>query len=71
MILLSCITPTFEQKVYPPKAQNKFKKLRVRKSPKVTMPGFIQMDSIIVYINYEKHLFMSVIDIYTKFAHVT
>ena len=62
---------TFEQKVYAQKQQNKFKKLRVRKSPKVTAPGFIQMDSIVVYINYEKHLFMCVIDIYTKFAHVT
>jgi transposase len=62
---------TFEKKVYPKKQANKFKKLRVRKSPKVTKPGFIQMDSIVVYINYEKHLFMSVIDIYTKFAQVT
>lgn len=61
---------TFEEKVYPKKKQNKFKKLRVRKSPKVTKPGFIQMDSIVVYINYEKHLFMSVIDIYTKYALV-
>ncbi len=61
---------TFEEKVYPQKQKNKFKKLRTRKSPKVTTPGFVQMDSIIVYINYEKHLFMSVIDIYTKFAHV-
>lgn len=61
---------TFEQKVYPKKQANRFKKLRVRKSPKVVSPGFIQMDSIVVYINYEKHLFMSVIDIYTKFAHV-
>lgn len=62
---------TFEKKNYAQKAKNKFKKLRTRKSPKVTSPGFIQMDSIVVYINYEKHLFMSVIDIYTKFAHVT
>lgn len=61
---------TFEQKVYAQRQQNKFKKLRVRKSPKVTSPGFIQMDSIVVYINYEKYLFMCVIDIYTKFAHV-
>lgn len=61
---------TFEKRIYPHKQQNKFKKLRVRKSPKVTSPGFIQMDSIVVYINYEKYLFMSVIDIYTKFAHV-
>ena len=62
---------TFEKKVYPQRKANKFRKLRVRKSPKVQAPGFVQMDSIIVYINYEKHLFMSVIDIYTKFAHVT
>ena len=61
---------TFEKKIYAQKQQNKFKKLRTRKSPKVTTPGFIQMDSIVVYINYEKHLFMCVMDIYTKFAHV-
>lgn len=61
---------TFERKIYPQKQANKFKKLRTRKSPKVNSPGFIQMDSIVVYINYEKYLFMSVIDIYTKFAHV-
>lgn len=61
---------TFEKKVYAHKQQNKFKKLRVRKSPKVNAPGFVQMDSIIVYVNHEKHLFMSIIDIYTKFAHV-
>ena len=61
---------TFEKRVYPQKQHNKFQKLRVRKSPRVTRPGFIQMDSIIVYVNYEKHLFMCVIDIFTKFAHV-
>ena len=61
---------TFEKKVYPQKQKNRFKKLRTRKSPKVTTPGFIEMDSVVVYINFEKHLFMSVIDIYTKFAHV-
>src|SRR5579872_966443 len=61
---------TFEEKVYPQKQANRFKKLRTRKSPKVTTPGFIQMDSVVVYINYEKHLFMCVLDIYTKFAHV-
>lgn len=61
---------TFEKKVYPQKQANKFKKLRVRKSPKVTRSGFVQMDSIVVYINYEKHLFMSVMDVFTKFAHV-
>lgn len=61
---------TFEKRVYPQKQHNKFQKLRVRKSSKVTKPGFVQMDSIVVYVNFEKHLFMCVIDIFTKFAHV-
>lgn len=60
---------TFEEKVYIPR-RFKFKKLRTRKSPKVYSPGFVQMDSIIVYINHERHRFMSVMDIYTKFALV-
>jgi hypothetical protein len=60
---------TFESRVKL-KPKNKFKKLRVRKSPKVTCPGFIQMDSIVVYINQERYFFMSVMDIYTKYALV-
>jgi hypothetical protein len=60
---------TFETRVRI-RTKNKYHKLRTRKSPRVTKPGFIQMDSIVVYINREKHLFMSVIDIYTKFAYV-
>ncbi len=63
-------TFTFENRVKYRKA-NKYSKLRTRKSPKVTSPGFIQMDSIIVYVSHERHLFMSVIDIYTKYALVT
>lgn len=50
--------------------KTKFTKLRTRKSPRVTKPGFIQMDSIIVYVNKERHLFMSVMDIHTKYALV-
>lgn len=60
---------TFEDRVHI-KRQFKFKKLRTRRSPRVTQPGFIQMDSITVFINQERHLFMSVMDIYTKFALV-
>jgi len=60
---------TFEKRVYVQR-KFKFKKLRTRKSPKVTSPGFIQMDSIVVYINKERHLFMSIMDIYTKYALV-
>lgn len=60
---------TFEKRVRI-RTKNKFRKFRTRKSPHVTKPGFIQMDSIVVYINDERHLFMSVIDIYTKYALV-
>lgn len=61
---------TFEKRVKY-RRKTKYSKLRTRKSPKVTRPGFIQMDSIVVYVNKERHLFMSVIDIYTKYALVT
>lgn len=60
---------TFEERTRI-RRQFKFKKLRTRRSPNVTRPGFVQMDSIVVYINQERHLFMSVMDIFTKFALV-
>ena len=60
---------TFEP-VVKAKRKNKFAKLRVRKHPKVKQPGYIQMDSVIVSVDYEKHVFMCVIDIFTKFAVV-
>lgn len=50
--------------------KTRYTKLRTRKSPKVRKPGFIEMDSITVYINDEKYMFMCVIDILTKYAVV-
>ena len=52
------------------KRKTRYSKLRTRKSPRVRKPGYIQMDSITVYINGDKYLFMSVIDILTKLALV-
>src|SRR4030067_46101 len=60
---------TFESRTKS-KRQTRYSKFRIRKSPKVRTPGYIQMDSITVYINQEKFLFMSVIDILTKLALV-
>lgn len=60
---------TFETRIKV-KRKARYAKLRTRKSPKVSKPGYIQMDSITVYINREKFLFMSVIDILTKLALV-
>lgn len=52
------------------KRRNKFSRQRTKKSPHVSAPGFIEMDSVILYINSSRHNFMCCIDIYTKFAHV-
>lgn len=52
------------------KRKTRYSKLRTRRSPKVRIAGYIEMDSITVYINKKKYLFMSVIDIYTRLAFV-
>ncbi|KUK79522.1 MAG: integrase catalytic region [Microgenomates bacterium 39_7] len=51
------------------KRKNKFARDRTRKSPKVKAPGYIEMDSVVIYINNIRHNFMCCIDIYTKFAY--
>lgn len=60
---------TFETRVHY-KRKTRHQKVRVKRAPKVTKPGFIQVDSIILYINKQRHVFISVIDIFTKFALV-
>lgn len=60
---------TYEQRVKT-RRRTKFTKLRMRRSPKVNKPGYVQMDSIILYINKERYLFMCTIDIFTKYALV-
>lgn len=60
---------TFEERVKATR-KTKYSRLRIKRSPKTNKPGYIQMDSIIVYINNERYLFMSVIDIFTKYALV-
>lgn len=52
------------------KRKNKFARDRTKKSPKVTAPGYVEMDSVVVYIDTIRHNFMCCIDIHTKFAHV-
>lgn len=44
---------------------------RTRRCPTVTQPGYVQMDSIIVYADARKYCFVSILDIFTKYAHVT
>lgn len=60
----------FFDKPNKPKRKNKFSRGRTKKSPKVNKPGYVEMDSVVIYINGIRHNFMCCIDIYTKFAHV-
>lgn len=46
------------------------KRLRVKRSPKVFCPGLIEIDTVIVMVNDKQYYFVSVIDIYTRFAFV-
>lgn len=52
------------------KRKCKFSRDRTKKSPKVAGPGYVEMDSVVIYIDTIKHNFMCCIDIFTKFAHV-
>jgi len=57
----------------PPRKVRRKRKLsqeRTKKSPKVVAPGYVEMDSVVVYIDSVRHNFMCCIDIHTKFAHV-
>jgi len=56
----------------PPKARKRygFKRLRIRQSPKVKSPGYLQMDSLMVYLNGYRYCFISTIDVFTKYALV-
>jgi hypothetical protein len=56
-----------------PKIKKRAKPLvsRLKKAPKQTEPGYIEMDSITLYVNTKKYYFVTAIDIVTKFARVT
>src|SRR3989344_2074553 len=42
--------------------------LRLKKAPRQTTPGYVEMDSITLYVNNKKYYFVTAIDIVTKFA---
>lgn len=41
---------------------------RIKRSPKEKLPGYLEMDSITLYILGEKHYFITAIDVVSKFA---
>lgn len=53
-----------------PKAKRKRKLLtsRIRYSPKEKLPGYLEMDSVTLYLLNRKYYFLTAIDIVTKFA---
>lgn len=58
---------------YETKTKSKRKKFRllaprIKRSPKEVTPGYIEMDSIIIYLLGRKYCFSTIIDIVTKFA---
>jgi len=50
------------------KRKSKFSRDRTKRSPKVKEPGYVEMDSVVVYVNNIRHNFMCCIDIYTKIS---
>lgn len=52
------------------KKQRGRSRLRTRKSPKVKAPGYIEVDTIEIRLLTNKYYFISIIDIYTRFAFV-
>lgn len=54
----------------PIKAKRRRKLLtpRLKRSPKETVPGYLEMDSITLYVMNRKYYFITVIDVVTKFA---
>jgi len=42
--------------------------LRIKKSPKETKPGYLEMDSVTLWVAGVKHYFITIIDIFSKLA---
>jgi transposase InsO family protein len=58
----------FEGKLTKRKSRIKPLSSRIRRSPREKTPGYIEMDSITIYINCQKYYFITAMDIVTKFA---
>lgn len=58
----------FEGKKKKTKTRIKPLSSRLKRAPKEKSPGYIEMDSITLYINDRKYYFVTAIDVYTKFA---
>jgi len=60
---------TFERRIKA-RRKTKYQKLRTRKSPRVKEPGYVEIDTIEIRLFGKKHYFVSIIDIFTRYAQV-
>jgi len=58
----------FETRTKPKRKRFKLLYPRIKKTPKEVIPGYLEMDSITVYLYGHKYYFSTIIDIVTKFA---
>lgn len=75
---ISCIKPTtigkiIKKKRYFFEGKRRYTKtrsgvLRVKRAPKETEPGYIEMDSVIIHTMDTTHVFITAIDVVTKYA---
>ncbi len=60
---------TFNHRTQAKKKKQK-SRLRTRRSPRIKSPGFLEVDTIEIRILDKKYFFVSIIDIFTRFARV-
>lgn len=58
----------FETKTKAKRKRFKLLSPRIRKAPKETLPGYLEMDSIVIYLYGKRYYFSTIIDVVTKFA---
>jgi transposase InsO family protein len=54
----------------PHKQKHRILKVRLKSHPKETLPGYLEMDSVTIYLSGKKLYFITIIDVVTRFAWV-
>ena len=52
----------------PPKQRHRILKVRLKSHPKESIPGYLEMDSVTIYVASKKLYFITIIDVVTRFA---
>lgn len=54
----------------PPKQKHQIFKVRLKSHPRETIPGYLEMDSVTIWLSGKKLYFITIIDVVTRFAWV-